>query len=367
MRDTSNRDKILVVDDSPMSLRSLVEILTDDYEVSVATSGEQALVLLESMPLPDLILLDIVMPGMSGYEVCSRLKAKEITSDIPVIFLSALDTTTDESKGLELGAVDYIAKPFSPSIVTVRIKNHLELKRHRDRLEELVRDRTKELMLTQTATFTSLGTLAEFRDPETGYHIQRTSKYVQLIAERLAKKPDFSDVLSPVMIDRLVQSAPLHDIGKVGIPDSILLKKGKLEPKEFELMKTHTILGYKALKQASSVLGSCSFLDVAMDLALSHHERWDGKGYPRNLADEKIPLAGRIMAVADMYDALTSARPYKPPFSHEKSKAIMCSEMDGHFDPRIMSVFLELEDDFKEVATEYADTPPRKKSAVAGA
>jgi putative two-component system response regulator len=354
--------KLLIVDDSPENLRILIEILKKDYEIVMATSGNQALRRLEVQPYPDLILLDIVMPGIDGYEVCSRLKANLATRSIPVLFLSALDSETDESKGLDLGAEDYITKPFSPSIVKARIRNHLELKRHRDSLEELVRERTKEISLTQTVAFMSLGTLAEFRDPETGGHIQRTSKYVQLLAERLASRGIFHETLTPSFIDRLVQSAPLHDIGKVGIPDSILSKPGKLEPWEFEIMKTHTDLGYRALRQASQVLGANSFYDVAMEVALSHHERWNGKGYPRGIADDAIPLPARIMAAADVYDALTTARPYKPAFSHEKAKEIMCEDMSGHFDPRILNGFLELEEDFVAVAAAFADATEQEKA-----
>jgi putative two-component system response regulator len=361
MTDNASRLKLLIVDDSPENLRLLVEILKEDYAIVTATSGEQALRRVESLPYPDMVLLDIVMPGIDGYEVCSRLKANEATRSIPVLFLSALDSEMDESKGLDLGAEDYITKPFSPSIVKARIRNHLELKKHRDRLEELVRERTKEISLTQTVAFMSLGTLAEFRDPETGGHIQRTSKYVQMLTERLASAGAFSEMLTSTFVDRLVQSAPLHDIGKVGIPDSILIKKGKLEPWENEIMRTHTDLGYRALKQASLVLGAHSFFDVAMDVALSHHECWDGTGYPRGIAEDTIPLSARIMSVADVYDALSTERPYKPAFSHEKSKEIMCEEMKGHFDDRILGAFLELEDDFKSVAKEYADATIQKR------
>jgi putative two-component system response regulator len=364
MNGNTTKFKLLIVDDSPDNMRLLVEILKGDYEIVTATSGEQALRRIEALPYPDLVLLDIIMPGIDGYEVCSRLKANEATRSIPVLFLSALDNEMDESKGLELGAEDYIVKPFSPSIVKARIRNHLELKKHRDNLEELVRERTKEISLTQTVTFMSLGTLAEFRDPETGGHIQRTSKYVQLLAEHLAAGDRFRGILTPSFIERLVQSSPLHDIGKVGIPDSILVKKGKLEPWEYNIMKTHAELGYRALRQASSVLGANSFLDVAMDVALSHHERWNGTGYPRGIAGDNIPFSARVMAVADVYDALTTVRPYKQAFSHEKSKEIMCEEMNGHFDDRILCAFLELEDDFKAVAKAYADVAPKERGRV---
>ena len=346
--------RILIVDDSPENIRLLAEILKNSYDIVVATSGEQALRRLEAAPLPDLILLDIVMPGIDGYEVISALKAGRETRDIPVLFLSSLDSERSESKGLELGALDYITKPFSPSLVKMRIRNHLELKRHRDHLEEIVLERTKELELTQAVTFTSLGTLAEFRDPETGNHIQRTAEYVRMIARHLADKPGFEEVLSPSMIDRLAQSAPLHDIGKVGIPDSILLKPGPLGAEEALVMRRHAYLGFRALKQASELLGSNSFLDIAMDVAYCHHERWDGSGYPRNLSGESIPLAGRIMALADVYDALRSRRPYKASFPHGKSLKIL-EEMGTCFDPRVLATALECEEELFAISERLMD------------
>ncbi|HET7838807.1 MAG TPA: HD domain-containing phosphohydrolase [Rectinemataceae bacterium] len=353
--ESGGRPRILIVDDSPENILLLIEILKTEYEIIVATSGEQALKRLEASPCLDLILLDVVLPGLNGFEVCAMLKTKRATRSIPVIFLSALDTEANESRGLEVGGVDYITKPYSPSIVRARIRSHLELKRHRNRLEDLVLERTEELTLTQAVTFMSLGTLAEFRDPETGGHIQRTANYVRLLCQRLSRSDDFCAVLTPPMIERLAQSAPLHDIGKVGIPDTILLKEGPLSAKEFEIMKTHAELGYRALMQSTLMLGGNSFLNIAMDVALSHHERWNGEGYPRRFAEEETPLAGRIMKLADVYDALTTRRPYKPPFSHENSKAIMCEEMNEHFDPRILRAFLELEDEFKAVASKYQD------------
>jgi len=348
------KPRILIVDDSPENIRLLAGILKDSYDIAVATSGEQALKRVESPPLPDLILLDIVMPGIDGYEVIAALKAGEETREIPVLFLSALDSEKSESKGLELDALDYITKPFSPSIVKMRIGNHLELKRHRDHLEEIVRERTRELTLTQAVTFTSLGTLAEFRDPETGNHIQRTAEYVLSIARNLSTKPGFEGILSSAMIDRLAQSAPLHDIGKVGIPDSILLKPGSLSSEEALVMRRHAYLGFRALKQASELLGSNSFLDIAMDVAYCHHERWDGSGYPRGLAGESIPIAGRIMALADVYDALRSKRPYKSPFSHEKSLKILM-EMRSFFDPRVLSAALECADELLAISERLMD------------
>ena len=360
----SSPSRILIVDDSPENIHLLLEILRGGHEIIVATSGEQAFQRLESATLPDLILLDIIMPGLDGYEVCRRLKADPRTQDIPVLFLTALDSERDEAHGLELGAVDFITKPFSPIVVRQRVSNQLELKHYRDHLETLVQNRTRELQirtneleLTKKVTIMSLGALAEFRDPETGGHIQRTAKYVHLVAEFLATLPEFRQQLTPSTIDWLSQSAPLHDIGKVGIRDEILLKPGKLLPDEFAIMRTHCFIGYQALKISTSDLGTTSFLDIAMDMAYSHHERWDGTGYPRQLHGDAIPIPGRIMALADVYDALRSERPYKVAFSHAVSSGIILKEMADHFDPRILAAFYEVQAEFQQISETFRDEP----------
>lgn len=362
MSEKVERPRLLLVDDQALNLRILVEFLKGRFDLVVATSGEQAL-LRVAESLPDLILLDIMMPGMDGYEVCGRLKSDPRTEAIPIIFISALDAASDESKGLGLGAVDYISKPFNPAIVVARVLNHIELKRHRDDLERLVAERTREVELTQAVTFLGMGTLAEFRDPETGNHIQRTSHYVRIIAERVAAKGGPIGEIGPRHVDLLARSAPLHDIGKVGIPDSILLKPAKLTPEETRVMRRHAWLGFQALRKSVSVLGATSFLDVAMDVTYTHHEHWDGSGYPRGLRGEEIPLAGRIMAIADVYDALRSRRPYKEPFNHEATLGVLREGAGTAFDPGILDLALDAEEEFAEIAERFSDEAREKRSA----
>lgn len=345
---------VMIVDDTETNIDILVEALGGDFDLRVAMDGETALEAIADEP-PDLILLDIMMPGMDGYEVCSRLKSAPATRDIPVVFLTAMSEEQDEARGLALGAVDYITKPFSPALVKARVRNQLELKRYRDHLEELVRERTRQLVLTQDVTIRSMGTLAEYRDPETGGHIRRTQQYVRILALHLKNDPRFRDRLDDTAIDLLVKSAPLHDIGKVGVRDNILLKPGALTPEEFEEMKRHTIYGRDALLVSEKMLGEDSFLSVAREIAYTHQEKWDGTGYPRGLKGEEIPLFGRLMAVADVYDALISKRVYKPPYPHERAVEMIREGRGSHFDPDIVDAFLVLADDFRRIALEHAD------------
>jgi putative two-component system response regulator len=296
-----------------------------------------------------------MMPEMNGYEVCRTLKADPATAKIPVIFITAMTEIEDEKKGLELGAVDYITKPVSPPIVLARVKNHLDLKNYRDHLEEVVKARTNELLLTQEVTIESLGTLAEYRDPETGGHIKRTQNYVRILADHLRHHPKYKSYLDDGTIDLLYKSAPLHDVGKVGVSDKILHKPGKLEPEEFEEMKKHTIYGFNAMQRAEHKLGFNSFLRLAGEIAYTHQEKWDGSGYPQGLSGENIPISGRLMAIADVYDALISKRVYKPPFSHEKAVAIITEGKGKHFDPDMVDVFLGISEQFREIAIHYAD------------
>jgi len=349
----------MIVDDTETNIDILIDTLGNDYHIGVAMDGESALLDIKKNP-PDLILLDIMMPGLDGYEVCKRLKAHKAVSGIPVIFLTAMAQERDEARGLALGAVDYITKPFSRELVKSRVHNQLELKLHRDSLEELVKARTKELDLTQEVTILALANLAEHRDPETGGHIRRTQLYVKLLAEQLKNHTQFKDFLDETAIELLYKSAPLHDIGKVGIRDDILLKPGNLTTAEFEEMKRHTLIGRDAIATAAEKLGENSFLHFAREISESHHEKWDGSGYPYGLAGEQIPLCGRIMALADVYDALISKRVYKPPFSHEKAIAIIRDGKGSHFDPLMVDTFLELEEEFRVIALEFADFEEEK-------
>ncbi|MDO8931429.1 MAG: response regulator, partial [Rhodocyclaceae bacterium] len=313
------RATILVVDDTPENLALMNKLLEGEYKVKVATSGEKALRIATADAPPDLILLDVMMPGMDGHEVCRRLMADARTRHIPVIFLTARAEVADEKKGLELGAVDYITKPISPPIVMARVKTHLAQKRTaeflRDNnafLEQEVERRTRELQSIQDVTIMTITSLAETRDSDTGNHIRRTQLYVLALANKVRSHAGFSQQLTDQVIETLVKSAPLHDIGKVGIPDRILLKPGRFEPAEFEIMKTHCALGRDSIRQAEEQLGiAVEFLTCAKEIAYGHHEKWDGSGYPAGLAGADIPLSARLMAVADVYDALTSRRVYK--------------------------------------------------------
>jgi putative two-component system response regulator len=354
---------ILIVDDTEENVDILVSALGDHYDITVAIDGETALEILEDFT-PDLILLDIMMPGIDGYEVCERLKRETRTLKIPIIFLTALNEPESEEKGLRLGAVDYITKPFNPFLVKARVKNHLELKMHRDNLEQLVQQRTAELELTQEVTIESMGTLAEYRDPETGGHIQRTKYYIKALARQLRKNSKYALLLNDQTIEALHKSAPLHDIGKVGVPDHILLKPGKLTESEFEEMKKHTIYGRDAISKAEQKLGNGSFLRYALEIAESHQEKWDGSGYPNGWTGENIPISGRLMAVADVYDALISKRIYKAPFSHSKAVAIILEGRGSHFDPDIVDAFVEVAEEFRQIALEHADFPEEREALV---
>ncbi len=358
----TQNSKLLIVDDEPLNLNVLVELFKAEFKLAVAKNGDQALQRVADTPAPDLILLDIMMPGMDGYEVCRRLKADEKTHDIPVIFVTAMGEVQDETRGLELGAVDYITKPISPPIVKARVKNHLELKLARDYmknqneiLERLVAERTAELKLTQDVTIQSLASLAETRDNETGGHIRRTQMYVGALARYLSTQPGYEQ-FDERTVDLMTKSAPLHDIGKVGVADRILLKPDKLTDEEFAEMKKHPTLGRDALLRAEQMLGSTSsFLQLAREIAYSHHEKWDGTGYPDGVQGDAIPLPGRIMAIADVYDALISKRCYKPAFSHEKAVEIICEGRGKHFDPAMVDAFVACADEFREIASRFKD------------
>ncbi len=354
---------VLVVDDTPDNLTLMGGLLHDHYRVKIANNGEKALKIAQGENPPDLILLDIMMPGIDGYEVCRRLKAHGTTRDIPVIFLTSRSDLDDERQGLALGAVDYITKPISPPILLARVSTHLALKATADflrdksaYLEREVALRTLEVQAIQDVTIMAMTSLAETRDNETGNHIRRTQLYVKALAEHLRGHPRFAHVLNDRMIDLLYKSAPLHDIGKIGIPDNILLKPGKLTVEEFEIMKTHTTLGRDAIEKAERRLGMrVAFLSVSKEIAYSHQEKWDGSGYPEGLQGDAIPVSARLMAVADVYDALISKRVYKPAFSHEQACATIIKGRGTHFDPDMVDAFVEIAEDFLGIAQKYPD------------
>lgn len=352
---------ILIVDDEPAILTSIGKVLTTHYLVRVANSGGRALEVAVTDPQPDLILLDVMMPDMDGYSVLSRLKGNPATRDIPVIFVTAMEAVIDEEKGLALGAVDYITKPVNPSILLARVKGQLTLKQasdflhdKNDYLEAEVARRMEENQTIQNVSIRALAHLAEIRDPETGDHILRTQSYVQVLARGLRGHPRFSDTITDHFIQLLTKSAPLHDIGKVGIPDHILLKPGKLTNDEWMIMKTHAELGAQAIERAEKdVDRPVEFLSLAKEIAHWHHEHWDGSGYPDGLAGDAIPISARLMALADVFDALISPRVYKPAMSFDKARGIITEQRDRQFDPDITDAFLTSFDEFVEIAHKY--------------
>lgn len=334
---------VLVVDDVPANIDVLSEILRPTYQVKVVTNGVMALKIAMSPHPPDLILLDIMMPDMDGYEVCRQLKNNSQTRHIPVIFVSAMDEVNDETKGFELGAVDYITKPVSAPIVKARVKTHLALFDQNRVLEKKVKERTSEIHDTRLQIIHCLGAASEYRDEETGTHISRMSQYSRIIA--LAAGVAMEDA------ELLLQAAPMHDVGKIGIPDRILLKPGKLDADEWEIMKTHTTIGAKIIGNHSSEL-----LTLARQVALTHHEKWDGTGYPHGLAGDEIPLYGRITMLADVFDALTSDRPYKKAWP-EAMAIKEINDMSGkHFDPKLVVAFMKALPDILAVKKNAEET-----------
>lgn len=354
---------ILIVDDEPANLSLLTHLLRPIYRVRAANSGESALRAAASEPRPDLILLDVMMAGMDGYGVLDCLRNNPATADVPVIFVTALSEVVDEDRGLALGAADYIAKPIKPALVLARVRTQLEAKHTRDWLKDKnaileaeVSRRMVENDLTQLVSIRALAHLAETRDPETGNHILRTQNYVRALALRLRQNPRFSAFLDPRTIDLLTKSAPLHDIGKVGIPDRILQKPGPLTAEEWVIMKTHSRLGSDAIEQAEAdVEQPIDFLVRAKEIAHWHHEKWDGSGYPDGRKGEEIPASARLMAVADVFDALISARVYKPAMSHDQAREIIAEGRGKHFDPDIVAAFLEGFNAMTAIAAQYRD------------
>ena len=359
---------ILLVDDTETNLDILVDALGEDYDLAVATDGPSALALAREQT-PDLILLAIMMPGMDGYEVCRRLMADPATADTPVIFLTALTDVADKTRGFAAGGVDYVTKPFEPAEIKARARTHLslrlarqELARQNEILEEKVRERTRELALTQDAIIEAMAGLAEYRDPETGAHIKRTRNYVRVLAEKLRGEPGYDGYFTDEIIDLLYKSAPLHDIGKVGVRDDILLKPGPLTDAEFAVMRRHTVYGRDAIQAAAKNLGDNSFLRLAQEIAYTHQERWDGSGYPQGLAGEAIPIPGRLMAIADVYDALISRRVYKAPFTHAQAVAVIRDGRGSHFDPAMVDAFLDVQETFRQIALKFTESDEERQA-----
>ncbi len=343
--------RILVIDDEPFFLELLSNALTPHFQVSLAKTGEQGVKLAQGAGRPDLILLDVLMPEMDGYETCRRLKSNPATSEIPVIFLTAKQQTEDELKGFQAGALDYITKPISIPVLLARLKTQLTVSGQRLALEQLVQERTDELERTKDAIVYSIGQMAEMRDKDTGDHLLRTREYVALLAQKMSELSRYQNTLTPRLIKAFERAAPLHDIGKVAIPDKILLKPGKLNPQEWEVMQTHALHGKLTIENAEQRIGSTLFIKVAKDIAYCHHEKWDGSGYPQGIAGEEIPLSARLMALADVYDALTTERPYKKVFTHESATETITQQRGKHFDPDIIDCFEQVNEQFSAISS----------------
>lgn len=345
-------EHILIVDDNVTSLKFAEQVLKPYYKVTLLTSAIQTMKFLLKNT-PDLILLDISMPDINGYETLDTIKSVDRLSKIPVIFLTALNDVESELKCLRMGALDFIGKPFAPELMLSRIKVHLELANYRKNLELLVREKTKTIENLQDSMVIGLAELVECRDGETGGHIKRTAKYLEILVHAMVETGIYSDTLTEEYIHNIIRSASLHDIGKIGISDNILLKQGSFDKDELDYMKQHTILGGIALQKVIDASDGESFLYIARDMALCHHEKWDGTGYPSGLSKCSIPLCARIMAIADVYDALTSKRPYKQPFTHSKAVEIILDGRGTHFEPCIVDIFKSVSHNFSEVSNLY--------------
>ncbi|GDY26034.1 HD-GYP domain-containing protein [Agarivorans sp. Toyoura001] len=338
-----NRATVLIVDDTPENIDVLAGILREDYKIQVARNGDMALKIVSKANKPDLILLDIMMPGIDGFEVCRRLKDDLTTRHIPVVFVTAKISPADELHGLELGAVDYITKPVSPPVVKVRVKTHLALFNQNRELDRKVKEQTDVINTTRLQIIQRLGRAAEYKDNETGLHVIRMSHYSKILGIAAGMSEPDAEVL--------MNAAPMHDIGKIGIPDSVLQKPGKLDADEWDIMQSHAVIGGEILGEGDS----SELLDLAKTVALTHHEKWDGSGYPNGLAGEDIPIVGRIVAIADVFDALTSQRPYKQAWPVEKAVDLLKSEAGTHFDPTLVPLFIAALPEILEIKAKFEE------------
>ncbi len=345
---------ILIVEDSPFHIDLLVAALENDYQLLVAIDAEKALSIL-THEIPDIIMLDAMLPGMNGFQFLETLQESPTLQDIPVIFTTGMDHVEDQIRGFNIGAVDYITKPFNTDLVKRRVALHIELNQHKKHLEALVEARTKEIEHTRDTVVQAVAYLAESRDKTTGVHIFNTQRYCHILAKEVAKR--HPDLLDSSEVSLLAQASALHDIGKVAVADSILLKEGPLTREEMEEMKKHTIYGGQAITKTIEMMGTNTFLEKAYEIALTHHEKYDGTGYPHHLKGREIPISGAIVAIVDVYDALVSLRPYKKAFTHEKAIEII-TQGDGrtspnHFYPEVLECFLRVTSQFKKINETY--------------
>jgi putative two-component system response regulator len=366
---TEDSFSILVVDDNEMNRDLMLRRLGDaGYRLTSAADGAEALAMLQSQPF-DLVLLDIMMPVMDGYEALQAIQADPLLRRVPVIMITALDDVDSAVRCIEMGAVDYVTKPFNPVLLRARVEASLDRKRMSDleeerrveierrnaSLSEEVRAKVLEISQSQLAAIFAMSKLAESRDPETGEHLERMREYCKLLSEQLSRMPKFRPLIDRKFVDNIYAASPLHDIGKVGVDDSVLLKPGPLNDKEWVIMRQHPVIGAETLREVDRQHPGNDFIHTGIDIAEGHHEKWDGSGYPYGLSGEKIPLVARILALGDVYDALTSKRCYKDAFSHEKSRDIIAEGRGSHFDPDVVLAFFEAEDEFRKVRKEYKD------------
>ena len=351
------KDRVLIVDDVEINRIILREILYNDYEILEAEDGFQAVDILYNVEKrPHAVLLDIMMPGMDGFEVLQVIKSNPDTEKIPVLFITAADANTNETRGLNEGAVDYISKPFNPDVVKARVDNHIQLMRYRAELERMVERKTADLMKTHEQMLETMATIIEYRSLESGMHIRRSCELTRILVSHMLSKPEFTNRLMELNFNSIVKAVAMHDIGKVGIPDNILLKPGRLTPEEFEVIKTHTTIGSGIIDSiASDLTDDGVYLQRCREICRHHHERWDGNGYPDKLAGDEIPLAARISSVVDVYEALVSERCYKAAMPHEKAVSIIVEGRGTQFAPNIVDTFLEAQYDFKQLIDETRD------------
>ncbi len=353
--DDNKKIQIMVIDDNVTNLNIARTALEGHYDVLLIPSGEKALKLFERIT-PNLILLDVDMPGMNGFDVIKQIKQSSLpVRNVPIIFVTAKDDSGSELDGLNLGAVDYITKPFSLPLLLKRVELHLQLQRYSQHLENMVEEKTRVISELQYSIVHVLSDMVERRDGSTGGHLIRTQNYLKVLLDEVKRQKLYEDELRGLDMELLIHASQLHDVGKMSIPDRILLKPGKLTEEEFKIMKTHTTLGANAIRYAMSSFQEKKFLEIAASFAGFHHERWDGTGYPDGLSGQNIPIEGRLMAIVDVYDALISERPYKRSFSHEEAKDIITSGRGTHFDPLLVDVFTKVSDVFKKIAQTNSD------------
>ena len=361
---------IMVIDDTPENLQILSALLErKGYAVSAFPRGKMALAA-AVVKHPDLVLLDINMPEMDGFEVCAAFKKELSLQDIPIIFISAMTDMEDKVRALSCGGVDYITKPFQMAEVYARVDTHLQLhqakellKHFNDKLKMRVAAQVAEINQSQLAMIFALAKLSHTRDDDTGFHLERVQQLCELLAAALAETPQFKDAINDNFIHTIYHASPLHDLGKVGISDAILLKPGRLTPEEFEIMKTHTTIGAETLVSVHREYPHNGFITMGIDIAKYHHEKWNGKGYPTGLSGEAIPLSARIMALVDVYEALRSKRPYKDPFTHERSMEILNEENEKSFDPGIVKTVNAIQEKFKIMYDRMVDAYPKVATA----